>query len=88
MGDFDGDSRSDLAVTNGYSGNLVSVLLGEGDGRFGAAIDYDVGTDPESIAAGDFNGDSDVDLVVANYESGNVSVLLGEAGGSFSAATD
>ena len=88
VGDFDGDSRSDLAVTNGYSDDVVSVLLGEGDGRFGAAIDYDVGSDPESIAVGDFNGDSDPDLAIANYESGNVSVLLGEAGGSFSAATD
>ena len=64
------------------------MLLGDGDGRFGAPIDYDVGSDPESIAVGDFNGDSDPDLVTANYGSANVSVLLGEAGGSFRAATD
>ena len=87
VGDFDGDC-SDLAVTNGVSGNFVSVLLGDGDGRFGAPIDYDVGSDPQSIAVGDFNGDSDPDLVTANYGSANVSVLLGEAGGSFGAATD
>jgi hypothetical protein len=48
----------------------------------------DVGSDPESIAVGDFNGDSDPDLATANYASANVSVLLGEAGGSFSAATN
>jgi hypothetical protein len=33
VGDFNGDGRLDLAVANFYSDN-VSVLLGNGDGRF------------------------------------------------------
>src|SRR2546425_11577062 len=36
-----------------------------------------------SVAVGDFNGDSDPDLAVANHFSDNVSILPGNAGGSF-----
>ena len=43
-------------------------------------------TTPHSVAVGDFNGDSDPDLAVANQDSDNVSILLGAAGGSFTAA--
>jgi VCBS repeat-containing protein len=38
---------------------------------------------PASVAVGDFNGDHDPDLAVANQFSDDVSVLLGDAGGSF-----
>jgi len=87
VGDFDGDSRSDLAIAN-YDSDDVSVLLGEGDGSFGEATSYDAGHLPASIAVGDFNGDSDPDLAIANAGGDSVSVLLGGSGGSFGAATD
>jgi hypothetical protein len=54
------------------------VLLGNGDGTFQAAMNYAVGTEPLSVAVGDFNGDGRADLAVANSGSDNVSVLLGE----------
>ena len=37
---------------------------------------------------GDFNGDGKQDLAVANVSSNNVSILLGDGAGSFSAATN
>ena len=40
---------------------------------------------PFSVAVGEFNGDSDPDLAVANQYSGQGLVLLGNAGGSFTA---
>jgi len=47
----------DLAVANYYSNN-VSLLLGNGDGTFQAAANFDVGTRrPSSVAVGDFNDD-------------------------------
>jgi len=47
VGDFNGDGRPDLAVANFYSDN-VSVLLGNGDGTFQNAVNYDVGTFPQA----------------------------------------
>ena len=46
----------------------MSVLLGNGDGTFQAAVNYAVGNAPYSVAVGDFNGDGKPDLAVANAE--------------------
>src|SRR3989442_389795 len=57
IGDFNGDSRPDLAVANSaYGGGTpsVSVLLGKGDGNFGPAVNYSAGMNPWSVAVGDF----------------------------------
>ena len=97
IGDLDGDGEADLAAANcGISypaGNTVSVLLGNGDGSFGADCQYETGLAPMSVAIGDFNGDGNRDLVVANYGTsyspGNrVSVLLGNGDGTFGWAND
>jgi large repetitive protein len=61
VGDFKGDGKLDLAVTNSGSNN-VSVLLGNGDGTFGATVNYGAGSGPASLAVGDFNGDGKPDL--------------------------
>jgi hypothetical protein len=93
-GDFNGDGNLDLAVTNGdcvptkYSGldcsvKTVSILLGNGDGTFGPHIDYATGTQPSSLATGDFNGDGKLDLAIANTQDNTVSVLLGNGDGTF-----
>src|SRR5437773_8612290 len=81
MGDFNGDGRPDLAVLNRVSQD-VSVLLGNGDGTFGAQTRFAAGSYPYSVAVGDFNGDGRPDLAVANYLSNDVSVLLGKGDGT------
>jgi hypothetical protein len=53
---------------------------------FTGPTNFAAGNSPNSVAVGDFNGDGDPDLAVANEFDGSVSVLLGDAGGSFSAA--
>jgi VCBS repeat-containing protein len=55
---------------------------------FTGPTNFTVGENPNSVAVGDFNGDGDPDLAVANEFGGSVSVLLGGAGGGFSAATN
>jgi uncharacterized protein len=49
---------------------------------------YPTGADPWSVATADFNGDADPDMAVANLNSDTVSILLGEPGGTFTAAAD
>src|SRR5207249_2462038 len=87
-GDFNGDGKQDLAVGNQTSNN-VSILLGDGAGSFSAATNFSTGagTQPASVAVGDFNGDGKQDLAVANFFPNTVSILLGNGAGSFSAAT-
>jgi hypothetical protein len=87
VGDFNGDNKLDLAVANEGSNN-VSVLLGNGDGTFQAAVDYGAGSNPSSVAVGDFRGGGKLDLVVANDASNNVSILLGNGDGTFQAAVN
>jgi hypothetical protein len=55
---------------------------------FTAATNFAAGDGPFSVAAGDFNGDGKQDLAVANTFSNNVSILLGNANGTFGAATN
>ena len=83
-GDFNGDGKMDLATVNSGSGD-VSVLLGNGDGTFQAAKNFNVGGTPTSLAVGDFNGDQKLDLAVGSGT--NVIVLLGKGDGTFDSPT-
>jgi FG-GAP-like repeat len=83
--DFNRDGRADLATANVGSDN-VSILRGDGTGRYTAAATLQVGDEPHGIAAGDFNRDGRVDLAVTNARSNNVSILLGNGSGGFSPA--
>lgn len=87
IADFNNDSKADVAVTNQVS-NDVSILLGNGNGTFGAQSLIAVGSGPYSIVAGKFNADNNFDLAVANSSSNNVSILLGNGNGTFSAPTN
>ena len=75
VGDFNGDGKADLAVAAHSDSHGVSVLLGNGNGTFQAAVNYVVGTNPWSVAVGDFNADGKADLAVANSGSDSVSML-------------
>jgi uncharacterized protein (TIGR03437 family) len=87
VGDFNGDRFQDLATAN-IGVKSVTVLLGDGTGRFTVATGspFTVGSFPISVAVGDFNGDGFQDLATANEASNNVTVLLGNGSGGFTAA--
>src|SRR3954453_12866126 len=55
---------------------------------FSQPINYAVGSNPSSVAVGDFNGDGTPDLATANSLSNDVSVLLGNGAGTFGTATN
>ncbi|MFD8141885.1 FG-GAP-like repeat-containing protein [Streptomyces sp. NPDC059708] len=86
VGDFDEDGKQDL-VTSNTNTNNATVVLGNGDGTFGAATRFALGagSGPQGIAAADLNGDGHQDLVTSNNTSGTLSVLLGDGHGGFAA---
>ncbi|UUZ64432.1 FG-GAP-like repeat-containing protein [Polaromonas sp. P1-6] len=85
-GDFNGDGRLDLA---GIGAKSAKVQLANGDGTFGAAVEYPVASWSQDLAAGDFNGDGKLDLVATiNDPQISLSLLTGKGDGTFNAAVN
>jgi hypothetical protein len=77
VGDFNLDGTPDLAVANSGDNN-VTILLGDGMGGFTEPSGSPVGTgtNPQSVAVGDFNLDGRPDLAVANFDTDDVTILV------------
>lgn len=92
VADFNGDTKPDLAMVSGEPNNKLAVVLGDGQGSFGPATTFDIGTFPGDLTAADLNGDNKIDIAVANQNlSGTlstVSVFFGDGAGSFGSRTD
>ncbi|MFN0122022.1 MAG: FG-GAP-like repeat-containing protein, partial [Blastocatellia bacterium] len=87
-GDFNRDTRIDLAVVNSPTTEpgSVSILLATATGGFAAPVSYPVGDEPTDIVTADFNLDGVTDLAVTNTSSDTVSVLYGNGNGTFQPA--
>ncbi len=90
--DFNQDGHPDIVTTNLDDGT-VSILLGDGKGRFTEArgSPFAAGAKPWQVFVGDVNHDGHADLVIIPYQRdiGNagengVTVLLGDGHGSLS----
>jgi hypothetical protein len=79
--DLNGDGRLDLA---GTGANSATVMMGNGDGTFLPRVDFPLGLQSQSLAAGDFNQDGRQDLAVTTYnQEVSVVILLGNGNGTF-----
>lgn len=82
-GDWNGDGKDDLAVTNGSS--KVAILI---ENQTAPTVGFStvlasVSPDPEAITRADMNGDGYLDLLVSSRNGSTFAVLLGNADGSF-----
>jgi hypothetical protein len=95
IADVNADGIPDLLVTNcsssasscppSTSESSIAVLIGNGDGTFKAAVNYNSGGQGAySVAVADVNGDGKPDLLVANYNCYDVgNDGCGFSGGGF-----
>ena len=78
--DLNTDNHLDIVTANRASS--IFVLLGNGDGTFGAFATYPTDTWSLFVAAGDFNLDGHPDIATANKYAATVSVLIGIGDGT------
>ena len=85
LGDVNRDGNLDVVVASTPG---ITVLLGEGDGRFRGARDrpIEVPYRVTEMVLSDFNRDSKLDLALANHDSYDVMILLGTGNGDFDLA--
>lgn len=76
--------------TTGLQASSMQTITGTGTRQFTVTnlptitpnytkTDFAAGTNPQSVAVGDFNGDGKADLAIANRNGDNVSVLIATA---------
>jgi len=110
IGDFNNDGKLDLAVANlrcdpakdprgtcteATTAGQVSILLGDGHGRFTEFMEsevrrspFEVAAGPEAIAVKDLDGDGNQDFVTAHPESDKIVVRQGNGKVDFYSTKD
>jgi N-acetylneuraminic acid mutarotase len=87
--DFNHDGKLDLATVD-FTSEDVSILLGDGNGRFQPPKQFATNLDPSALVVGDFNRDGNLDLAVTEYGfnisfqlEGELAIFFGNGDGTF-----
>jgi hypothetical protein len=83
-GDFNGDGRTDVAVTRQDDEDVLVLYAKKGKSGFGNGDSFPgVTTGSENLVSARINGDKRPDLLTANNQTGKLTVLLDKKGGGF-----
>lgn len=91
-GDLNNDGNPDLAVADSdFDSDTIEVLLGNGDGTFGAPTSFSAGYSQQDVAVRDIDRDGQLDLIVSSQggtaeHAPGLAVLRGDGTGSFTQA--
>jgi hypothetical protein len=80
--DFDDDGALDILAPS-FDAQVVSMLLGDGAGDFGAWISLPVGQGPYVSTVADMDADGRPDLVSVARDAGTVSIVVPQQDGTF-----
>ncbi len=83
-GDFNNDSKVDLAITY-FVRQSIGIMLQLKNEPFASSAIFPTGDQsyPKSVAIGDFNNDDQPDIAIANSGTNNIGILLGYGNGYF-----
>jgi hypothetical protein len=84
VGSLRSNGPLDIVVTTFGTSN-VTVLLGNGDGTFGAPNHLNAGVGNDAAAIADFDNDGTPDILVTNFSTDTVTLLPGNGHGKFGA---
>lgn len=87
IGDFNRDSKPDIAVANSTPGPIstLTIFLNAGNRSFFPAQNVPAGENPKSLQAADFDEDGALDLAAADQAGTTVSLWRGDGAGHFDA---
>jgi type IX secretion system substrate protein/VCBS repeat protein len=92
LADLDADGDLDAVIANGNFNSGFSVMLNNGDGRFGTPVQYTTGFASWDVVVADFTGDNIPDVVVSNtgvnWNGSSVSLFPGNGNGTFGTKTN
>ncbi len=95
LADVNGDGKLDVVYTVDYPWNLpntsnagAQLLLGGGDGTFGAPTNLMLPPSVSLLASGDLEGDGALDLMSFSFYVGSVAVLRNVSGSSLNLVAD
>ncbi|MEQ1761711.1 MAG: FG-GAP-like repeat-containing protein [Pyrinomonadaceae bacterium] len=85
-GDFNGDSKLDVASVQNQSDRVLKIFLGDGNGNISFSNSFTIGGFASKLVVGRLNADSIDDIVASSggaFTSPAVRFVYGNAGGNF-----
>ena len=85
LGDVDGDGDLDVTLANAFptDGKGGALLIGNGDGTYGAPARFDTNGHAPATDLGDLDGDGDLDWVLSGHVGGLWRLYVNDGAGNF-----